>query len=530
MTFSNGDPVNASIVWFSFVRNLYMAQAADLSYFVYVTENQSSLSATGLSVPWGLLNAVQNATGLPTTTNFTLALNVLNNMLSNFDASNSTIQKVMSYPDQAYYITGPMTFVASELHTYPYFLSDIAQSPSAIVDPVFIDANGGVQANTPNTYFDNNGGPGTGPYYIASVASGFSTIVLKASPNYWAINSTGYPVVCDPPHIPVVVINFGLSANQRLEDFATNGAQISFVDFPLLGQLWSAYKYKQYATFNQIFDDVGPALTTQFVSMNVAQYPTNNTDFRLAVVHAVNYTQLLDETYTFNGTVYAIGNYLGPLTPSWGKYYNPDNLTMYSFNTTLAINYMNLAGQQEHFSLTLPNGTVIGDTSAPALGPLTLVYIAPLTPEEQTENEVIQSGLNQIGLSVAVQGVTSGEFYTYITPQTTPTFVNSGGWGPTWPDPVLGEMFDILTPVILETYMNLTQVNQLISSLVYQTNQTTYMQGIAELYNLTYNYVPYLWLPTYDNYFLVQPYLHGVVYSPYFTPTGMYWYNLMYYS
>ena len=31
--------------------------------------------------------------------------------------------------------------------------------------------------------------------------------------------------------------------------------------------------------------------------MNFDKYPTNNTDFRLAVVHAINYTQLLDETY-----------------------------------------------------------------------------------------------------------------------------------------------------------------------------------------------------------------------------------------
>lgn len=529
VTFSNGHAMNASIVWFSFVRNLYMGQAIELSNFEYVTENQTTPSVTGLSVPWGLLNAVQNVTGLPTTTNYTLAQVVLNNMLSNFDANNATIQKIMAYPHQAYVVTGPMTFLANELQSYPYFLTDIAQWWADIVDPAYVDANGGVQANAVNPYFSENCGPGTGPYYVASVQIGFTTIVLKANPTYWALKATNYPVIAQPPHIPVIIINEGLSSNSRQEAFATNQAQISSVDFTLLGQLWNAYKYKQYTTFDQIFDNFGEGPNTEMFAMNTQKFPTDNLDFRLAVVHAINYTQLLDESYTFNGTVYG-QTFLGPLTPEWGVYYNPDNLSLYSYNVPLAINYLNQAGLQENFSVILPNGTTIGNPSAPALGPMQLEYIAPATPVEETQLTILESDLGLIGLPTAAQGGTSAEFLTFTTPQDTPVFWNYNGWGPDWNDPILQEIIDVLTPIVVNTWMNLTSVNQIINSLAYSTNQTARIQGIAQIYNITYNYAPIIWLPNFENYILKQPYVQGLIYSPYTTEFGQYWYNTIYYS
>ncbi|MGP8071045.1 MAG: ABC transporter substrate-binding protein [Candidatus Bathyarchaeia archaeon] len=531
VAFSDGNPVNAAVVWFSFMRLLYMNQGIIYINYVYLTEEQTTLSTTGLSLPWGLLNAIQSVTGLPTTTNYKLAESVLNNMLSNFDANNATIQKIMSYPDQAYVVTGPMTFTINLIKPYSStsFLSNLAQWWGVVLDPVYIDAHGGVQANTPNTYFNLNGAPGTGPYYIASVGTGFSTVLLKANPTYWGLHATNIPPTLQPAHIPVIVINFGLSTNQRSEAFATNQAQISYVDFPVLGQAWDAYGYKQYTTFNQVFDNFGAGPNTEYFSLNPGKYPTNNNDFRLAVVHAINYTQMLDESYNFNGTLYG-QNYLGPLSQPWGKYYNPDNLPLYSYDIPLAINYMNQAGQQEHFSLTLPNGTVIGDTSAPTLGPVPLVLFAPVTTTEQTQATIFQSDLIQIGLSIAVQAVTTSQLLTYTTAQNSPNML-FGGWGPDFPDPILQMMYELLTPSVPPTsFVNDTQATQIMNSLIFQTNQTTYIHGIAQLYNITYNLAPFIWLPNYDNYVLVQPYVHGMVESPYTTTLGMYWYNTLYYG
>jgi len=534
VTFSNGDPMNAAVAWWNFVRDGYINQGFGNFNYEYLTQpatGPESLATSGLSLYWGVLEAIQNVTGLPATTNYNVAQSVLNNLLSNFDPNNATIQKIMSYPNQAFVVSGPMTFVIKLLMPYSsaFYLSNIAQWWLLIIDPAYVDAHGGVQANTPNAYFNLNGGPGTGPYYIASVAAGFSTVVLKANPTYWGLHATNIPPVLQPAHIPVVIVNFGVSANERQLAFDTNQAQISWVESPLFGHMWSGYNYKQYTTFSGVLDNFGAGPNAFFVTMNVGKSPTSNNDFRLAVVHAINYTQLLDETYGFNGTVYA-ENYLGPLTPEYGQYYNPGHLPLYSYDTGLAASYLNEAGQAENFSVTLPNGTVIGNPSAPPLAPLTMAVYAPMTETEQTQFAIIQSDLGQIGIPIAVEPVTSSEMGTFVTPQLTPPMA-SLFWGPDWVDPVFQQMYPLMTWLPAEcVYMNVTQINNLVTSIMFDQNQTTYMQGIAQLYSLDYNYAPMIWLPNADAYVLKQPYVQGMVYSSLSTVGGMYWFNTLYYG
>jgi peptide/nickel transport system substrate-binding protein len=529
--YPGGDAFNATTAWFSFVRGNLMNSAIEDSNYLYVTENQSIITETNMSLPWGLLNAVQNVTGMPVTTNFQLAQTVLNNMLSNFNVQNQTIQKIMAYPYQAYIVTGPYQFVINELQPYPYLLTNIAQWWGAILDPAYIDANGGVQANTANAYFAENGGPGTGPYYIASVQTGYSTVVLKANPTYWGIGMNNLQPVMQPPKIPVIIINYGLSPNSRLEVFATNQAQISFVELPVLGQLWNAYQYKQGLTLNDLIQNFGTGPNTFFIPMNVDRFPTNNTDFRQAVVHAINYTQLLDETYGFNGTVYA-QNFLGPLVQEWGPLYNPDNLSMYSYNVTLATDLLNQSGWQEDFSATLPNGTVIGNPNAPALPAITLDYIAPNSVFYETIESILQADLQQIGIPLAFQGVTSAQIATWNTPAGTPIMSLGIGWGPDWNDPILQELDEVLTPELMSgfTWLNDTQINNILAELTFNTNQTQLIQGVAQIYNITYSLAPDIWIPNYDNYMMMQPYIHGLVYSPYTTILGQFWYNTLYYT
>jgi peptide/nickel transport system substrate-binding protein len=528
--YPNDHQLNASTVWFSFVRGNYLNTAIETSNFLHVTEAASVITTTGMALPWGLLNAVQNATGLPVTTNYKLASTVLNQILSNFNVNNQTIKEIMSYPHQAYVVTGPLTFVANELQPYPYFLTNIAQWWGAIVDPAFVDANGGVQNNTANSYFALNGGPGTGPYYISSVQTGYSTIVLRANPTYWGLSASNIVTVLEPPKIPVIILNYGLSSNSMTEGFGTNEAQISFAGLPQLGTVWSEYSYKQYTTgLNSLIDNFGTGPNTFFLPMNVAEYPTNNTDFRLAIEHAINYTELLDNTYGYNGTVYG-QNFLGPLTQQWEQYYNPDNLSMYSYNITLAASLINEAGIQEHFSVTLANGTTVGDKSAAALGSVIMDYITPNSNFEETMESIITENLAQIGVTINTQGVTAAVLGTWTTPAQWPSMVMGIGWGPDWNDPILQELDEVVTPEIYFTWMNLTSVNDALTNATFNNNQAQVTSDIAQIYNATYNYAPDIWLPNYDNYLLVQPYVAGMVYSPYTTIFGQFWYNTLYYT
>ena len=529
VTFSSGDPLNAYAVWFSYVRTVYLGQGIASANYALLTFNTTEQSQTGVFFPWGIRAAIQSATGLPALSNATLAKNILNNMLSNFNPSNSTQLAIMSYQDQAYAVSGPMTFEVHLLEPYKWFLTDIAQWWGAIVDPTFVDAHGGVQANTLNNYFDANSGPGTGPYELRSIATGFSQIVLQPNPTYWGKYAQNVPTVAQPPHIPIVEVNFGLPAFEVIQAFDKGLAQIAYADVSQFNQIYDGYQWKQYYSFNDIFHNYGLISSDFVVSMNTQKYPTNNTDFRLAIVHAVNYTQELLSTLSFNGTVYGT-NFLGPINPAFPQYYNPDNLSLYSTNYNLAAYYLNLAGEQEDFSVTLPNGTVIGNTSAPPLPPLTINYLTPENLASLTQLEIIQAGLSKIGLSVGLQGITASVFLTWTNPQVSGNFMQFS-WGPDWPDPILQEAYQILTnSAFLPAWVNLPNVNQMFLTLPFDTNITQQRQDVAELYNITYNYAPYIWQPATDLWLFVQPYVAGMIYNLYPTPAVTYWYNTIYYN
>jgi peptide/nickel transport system substrate-binding protein len=523
VTFSNGDPVNAYTVWFSFVRELYDGQAVGISNYAELTVNTSTLSS-GLTLPWGIRQALQSTTGLPTTTSVNTTTQALNYMLSHFDYSNTTQQKIMSYPNQAYVALNSMTFEINLLNPYSFFLQDLAAWWGAIVDPAYVDAHGGVQANTPNSYFDANSGPGTGPYEIRTVAPAFSTIVLQTNPHYWALNSANVPSVAQPPRIPTIIINYALNPNSRIQAFGSNEAQISYVIVSQFNEMYQSYQYKQYG-FKQIFDNLGVWPNVPSMQMNTQKYPTNNNDFRLAIVHALNYTQMVSAAYGFNGSVYG-QNFVGPIDPSFKTFYNPDNLPLYSYNDSLAEYYLNLAGQQENFSVTLPNGSVLGNPNAPQLKTITLVAPAPSQGPQQILLEIMQQDLSKIGLSVGVQLVTLSVYGTWTNPQVTPNFVWIL-WTPDWPDPILQEMVPFITTTsFLPAWMNLSTVNQIVAYLPFVTNQTKQVQLVAKLYNITYDYAPDIWLPVPDLYYFIQPYVGGFT----FNEIQGYYYNLMYYT
>ncbi|MEM0121618.1 MAG: ABC transporter substrate-binding protein [Thermoprotei archaeon] len=525
VTFSNGDTLNAYDVWFSLVREVYMGQAVGLANYGMLTVNLTEYSQTGYAFPWGIRHAMQAVTGLPATTNVTLAVRILNNMLSNFNPDNQTIRQIMSYPDQAYVASGPLTFKANLLNPYRDFPLALAGWWGAIVDPSFVDSHGGVQANTQNSYFNSNGGIGSGPYMIKSVTPGFTQVVLVANPHYWAVNQSNVPAVVQPPHIDTVVINYGLSHNQRVEDFATNRAQISFVSISSFNQFYDAYQYKQYFSFNQIFYNAGFQPGVVYLAMNTQEPPTNNNYFRLAIVHAINYTQILNDLYTFNGTL--LGQmYLGPVSPQFPQYYNPGNLPQYTYNLSLAEYYLNLSGWQAGFHVVLPNGTIIGNPNAPQLQPLPIWYLAPLSTFDQGKLEIIQQDLQLIGISASLEGATPAVFASWTTPQATPNLVLLD-WYPDWADPIFQQMFpEITTFANLPAWMNLTKVNQLLQVAPFTTNTTQQIQMVKEIYNITYWYAPYAWLPNSAFYYFVQPYLKGFAYNEF----SGYYYNMMYYQ
>ncbi|WP_054850150.1 ABC transporter substrate-binding protein [Vulcanisaeta sp. JCM 14467] len=527
--FTDGEPFNATVVWFSLYRTIIMGQGPGVSNYGSLLFHESVYSETGYATPWGVCRAMEQIFGLQfpnPQTNLTgyeeECANALANVLSNFNVHNQSIVKLMEYPNQAVVVLGPYEVEINLIHPYMYFLLDIASWWGAMVPPAYVDAHGGVQVNSPNSYLCQYGLPGTGPYEIQSVTGTpgeFTEIVLTLNPNYWGNNYPpgSLPVLDQPGHIKIIDLKISESHTNRVELFAENQAQLSYVSSPFLSQVYSAWSpYNQYLPPTSIVHiswDLTPECIMMF-SMNTQRWPTNITDFRLAIEHAINYTALLYTYYSPLLNVTLAKLYLGPFTPLNPALYNPDNLSFYSYNPNLAIEYLNESGWEGDFYTVLPNGTVIGNPNGQKLPSIPIYVIPPVTPQLEEQLEIVSQDLSQIGIPTAISYVTSSEFDSWTSPSISGRLIYEVGWCADWPDPIMQIAISILTgelPTGDYAWYNNPTVANLLYEAAFTTNLTEQIQIAKQVYEIVYNQAPYVWIPDPVPYFLVQPYVKGVI-------------------
>jgi peptide/nickel transport system substrate-binding protein len=531
--FSNKDPVNAYVAWFSFVRELYWnaPTTVGISNYQGLTVNTTSdVTRDGNVWPHGLRDALIQAGVKNNENSLTLALN---QMLSNFKDTNSTQISIMSYPHQAYVAINSSTFQINLIQPYRSFLLAIAPQWGAIQDPVYIDAHGGVMNNTgpPGnsavTGFSANGMPGTGSYiYESNPAQNPALLVLNENPNYWGSSITSGPL--QAPHIPTIIMKFGLLPNTEISDFASCSTQISTPPIENLNQAYEAY-HSNYSSvsFEQIFHTAGYPLAEIAYSLNTQIYPTNITLLRQAIVHSVNYSAIQQAVYSSNGTI--LGSLsIPPAPPGFGPLDNPGNIPLYSYNTTLAQQLANAAGIENHFSLKLPNGTIIGDRSAQQLANVTMESYPPVTPSLQLEINVVRQGLESIGVLTTFVVNTGDCSYGCIlpTPQNTdPIVINGVAWEADWADPILQLFYFVATPPLHSAssstglsnvelnWVNNQTLTALLSRIPFETNATLQLQQTEQAYNLFTQLATMIQMPVPANYFFIQPNVKNVVYS-----------------
>ncbi len=75
------------------------------------------------------------------------------------------------------------------------------------------------------------------------------------------------------------------------------------------------------------------------MGLNVNEYPTNITDVRQAIVHAINYSDLYSSGYEQNMTPY-----VGPTVPARSQDHDLGNFKPYQYNLTLAEQDLNESG------------------------------------------------------------------------------------------------------------------------------------------------------------------------------------------
>ena len=527
VTFENGNGYNASDAWFNFYRTILMNQVGAF-YFNGFLYNGTLAFETGYSVPQGLVqdfeaNGFANLTSQNTSQQQKSAAFILANILSNFNPNNSTTESIMKYPNQAVVVTGEYSIQFNLLHPYSEFLSVLSVPGAGQVDPSFVDSNGGVVPNSENTYL-NTHSMGTGPYYVESYITG-ETLTLQANPNYWPKNlpASQTNVMLTVPHIPTIIIEYTTQQSAMISDLQSNTAALvgGPPTLPALSpsSMETLSKMPGIKTVNLVNS---PKFVFLMAALDTAKYPYNETNFRLALAHAVNYSELISSIMGAYGS-----GMVGPISPGYA-YYNPDNLPMYSYDPSYSISILKNMGVYLKFS----NGTVINPGGTQLS--LQISYVTSDQTQIDAAQEM-QQMFSEIGLSFTLNPLTVQSEESLISqPGNASSYPGMllWDWYPSWLDPVYQDMVVQLNSYYsgisgdVSNFNNAT-VNNITNYLPYITNDTLKMQLVKEVYNITYAQAPDLWLWGINPVWAQQPYLQGVYFN-----TGVlgFYFPLMYYS
>jgi peptide/nickel transport system substrate-binding protein len=324
--FSNGDPYNAYVQWYSLYRSLLLIQGPQF----ILEENFFSTNFTP-SNPlsyYSPLSAVSAA-------NNTLVAD-LNSW--NFGSPTSSEISQMELPNQSFQVINNESIALNLGYgyldsNYTYLLASISAPNSYAVDPSWVDANGGIQIGQANSYLSTHT-LGTGPYVLQNYAgTGGGGYTLQPNPKYWAASAAAtepWNVNLQPANTSVEVIfqdTIDVTTND-LVNGQVQGASFAYIGPSTIQQL-EGHSNVVVQPLPTIY---GATSGSWWIFMNSSVAPFNNLSVREAITHAINYEQIIQQA--FGG--YA-SQWVGPV-PSAYPYNN--NVTAaepyYSYNLALA--------------------------------------------------------------------------------------------------------------------------------------------------------------------------------------------------
>ncbi len=351
INFSNGDPFNAYQVWMQMYGQYYVSAYSNIWDSEYPIFNMANASSFGPST----VSLINSSGGLINPTG--PALNIMKNS---------------SWP---IYVTDPYTIVFHLSAPFLWLPSIFATEIGQIWDSQYILDNGGF--GTPsaiNSYFDEHGIPGTGPYMVSGISFN-SYIKFTQNPTYWGNSLSPVQIsqqpLLDPGHVKNIVVNYKPDDLSRYTDLASGAADISAIQ----SQDWNLVNNNPVFSY---FKTPPWSPEASMLGLNTQLYPTNITDVRQAIVHAINYSQIYNQAWLGHMTPY-----VGPEYPAWNQFYDLGNFTPYQYNVSLAMQDIAAA------NLTNP----------PTLNMIIQAGCSACT----TAAQVIQQDLGVIGLNVNIE-------------------------------------------------------------------------------------------------------------------------------
>jgi len=499
--FSNGDPYNAYVQWYSLYRSLLMAQPPQF----IVEENfySTNFNASNPLSYYSNLSADNAA-------NTTLA-GYLNSW--NFFSPTSSEIAMMESANQSFQVINNLTIALNLGYgylatNYTYLLASISAPNTYAVDPAVVDAHGGVQPGDVNDWMASDL-LGTGPYlltgYTPVSGGGYS---LAPNSDYWATTVAAaepWNTGLQPANSSILVI-FQDSQPVTVNDLKTG--QAAEASFAYLGPSeiseieGNACIVAQ--PLNLVYSSTSGAW---WIYLNQNTFPFTNLSVRAAIAHAINYPQIISEAFGGYGS-----QWVGPVPPGYPEY-NPANLPPYSYNLTLA--------KQEIQDSPCANSKCAGIT-------IPYAYITPGSTWSETAT-LLEYDLSEIGITIKPVGISLDVLLEEQVPNTngvcTSLTTENGG-----PYPMGQEFYtsDYIAPddwtqndalstgsanVCMSAYANATMDN-LVYTAASTANTTALNQDYAQMTALMYNNYSAIWLVVPTAFAVYSSYLHGIVQNP----------------
>ncbi len=489
--FSNGDPFNAYVMWYSLYRGLVMNQAPQF----ILSEN---FWYPGLNY-----SADSEATKA--------AVKTLTTALNTYDFSSPTPAQLayMKRADQSFQVIDDLTIQLNQGNgylgkvAYTFLLATLSSPLSSAIDPLVVKAQGGV-TNSTNDWMATHM-VGTGQYVLSNYnfATGYT---LKSDPNYWGKAAAA----AEPsnnmiqPAKASIEVDFQPQATLTAQDLKSGsvaGASFTYIGPSTVFDL----KNSRCLTVTPLDTVYGSTAGAWWIYMNQTTPPFTDIHVRKAVVHAINYERMI--SVAFAGLAQ---RWVGPVPPGY-QYYNPENLAPYQYNLALAkeemklskwpngypnpINYLyiNAGDWVEVASLLKDDLAQIGITINPVGISLDTLYI-----EQQKDTKT--------GECIAQTATNGGpfplgqEFYTsdYISPDdwTQNNIISSGS-----------------ANVCMAGYNNAT-ADGLVLDAAGQSDPAVLRQDYAQMTRLMYDNYAVAWLVVPTQFQVTNPLLKGYVSNP----------------
>jgi peptide/nickel transport system substrate-binding protein len=498
--FSNGDPYNAYVQWFSFYRSLLLEGGPQ-----FILEENFFSTNFNATDP---LNYTTNLTEVQTAN--TTLVNDLNSW--NFDNPTSSEVAQMGTPNQSFVVLAPneiqLNLGLGYLGTaYTYLLASISAPNSYAVDPNVVEANGGVVEGQPNTYLASNmlgTGAYTLGYYNGLPGGGYSLI---PDPNYWGTAAAAqepWNSLIQPANTTIDVVF------QDSVDITTNDlivGDVASASFAYIGPATVHVLQGKSCLVVQALPTIyGSTSGAWWVYLNQNVYPFTNLSVRAAIAHAVNYNQIIQQAFGGYGTPW-----VGPVPPAY-PYYNPQNLSPYQYNLTLA--------QQEIADSPCANG---------ACASLTIKYAYLDTGIDWAETaQFLKNDLSQIGINILPVPISLSDLYEEQALTNGACTTTTGANGGPFP---MGQEFytsDYISPddwtqndavsygsanLCMSEYDNST-VDSDVFAAASSSNTTVLTQLYTNMTSAMYENYTDIWLVVPTAFAVYSTHLHGFIQNP----------------